>query len=200
MNRIGILGGSFDPIHEAHISLAKDALLMCELDKVIFVPANIQPFKLDNYVTSASDRFAMVKEAISDVPGMEVSDYEISSQGVSYSYITMRAMREKYKDAELFFITGTDAFLMIEQWRESEEMLDNYSYIVGTRPGYKEKELNECMTRINSKYGTFIVNIENVQLDISSTEIRNRVAHGLSLSGLVPSKVEEYIKKNNLYR
>ena len=200
MKRIGILGGSFDPIHEAHISLAQDALLMCELDKVIFIPAKIQPFKINNNVTSAVDRLAMVTRAVSDLPGMEVCDYEINSKGISYSYLTMRAIRNKYPDAEIFFITGTDAFLMIEKWREAEEMLENYSYIVGTRPGYKERELNECMTRINREHGTFIINIENTQLDISSTEIRKRVASGLSLNGLVPSTVEEYIKSNNLYR
>jgi len=200
MNRIGIFGGSFDPIHEAHVYLAKDALVDCNLDKVILVPAKLQPFKLDKKVTPAQDRLAMVKLAVDDIQELEVSEYEILSDGVSYSYLTMREMQKRYPEAKLYFITGTDAFLLIEKWREAEEMLCNYSYIVGTRPGYKEEELAAVIARVEQNHGTEVIHIPNTQIDVSSTEIREKAAAGESIKGLVPDAVYDYITEQGLYR
>ncbi|MBQ0078868.1 MAG: nicotinate-nucleotide adenylyltransferase [Eubacterium sp.] len=197
---IGIFGGSFDPIHEAHISLAKDALDLCNLDKVIFVPARLQPFKLNKKVTPAEDRLTMVQLATYHEDKFEVSDFEINSQEVSYSYLTMRYMQKMHPDARLCFITGTDAFLMIEKWANAEEMLTNYSYIIGTRPGYKEEELAQVMARVKDNFGTDVVNIRNKQIDVSSTEIRDKLADGESVDGLIPEAVIEYIENKGLYR
>ena len=200
MRSIGIFGGSYDPIHEAHISLARDAYEQLNLDLLILVPAKLQPFKLDKKVTSAEDRLEMVRLAVDGIPGLGVSDFEIKSDGVSYSYLTMRHMRETYPDAKLYFVTGTDAFLAIEKWMEAEEMLTNYSYVIGTRPGYKEDELKQVMKRVHEKFGTEVININNIQIDVSSTEIRERVSEGRSIMGMVPTAVEEYINAKGLYR
>ncbi|MDO4393277.1 MAG: nicotinate-nucleotide adenylyltransferase [Bacillota bacterium] len=200
MKKIGIFGGSFDPIHEAHISLAQDALRECNLHKVILVPAKLQPFKLDKQVTPAEDRLEMVRRAAQGEENIDVSDYEICRDEISYSYLTMREMSTKYHGCRLYFITGTDAFLMIEKWMEAEELLNSYSFIIGTRPGYREDELKECMNRIKDKYGTEIININNVQIDVSSTEIRDKLAAGKSIKGLVPVAVENYINEKGLYR
>ena len=200
MKKIGIFGGSFDPIHEAHISLAQDALTQCSLDSVILVPAKLQPFKLDKQVTPAEDRLKMVQLAAEDKPGINVSDYEICNDCISYSYLTMREMTRLNPGSRLYFITGTDAFLMVEQWKEASELLSRYSFIVGTRPGYREDELKECMERIRRMHGTEIINIDNIQIDVSSTEIRARLSEGKSIRGLVPIAVEEYIINKGLYR
>lgn len=200
MKKIGIFGGSFDPIHEAHISLAQDALTQCSLDSVILVPAKLQPFKLDKQVTPAEDRLKMVQLAAEDKPGINVSDYEICNDCISYSYLTMREMTRLNPGSRLYFITGTDAFLMVEQWKEASELLSCYSFIVGTRPGYREDELKECMERIRIMHGTEIINIDNIQIDVSSTEIRARLSEGKSIRGLVPIAVEEYIINKGLYR
>lgn len=200
MGRIGIFGGSFDPIHEGHMGLAKDSLRECRLDKVILVPAREQPFKLGKKVTPGADRMAMVSLAIEDEPKLEVSDFEIHSGEVSYTYLTMREMRLLYPDDELFFITGTDSFLIIEKWRNAEELLRSYSFIVGSRPGYRDDELRRCMEKIRREYGTFVTGIDNTQIDVSSTEIRKLAGSGRPLTGLVPQVVEEYILEKELYR
>ena len=200
MNKIGIFGGSFDPVHEAHISLAKDALQQCELDSVIFVPAKIQPFKAGRDVTAVEDRLAMVRLGIAGEPGMDFSEFECRSEGISYSYLTMRYMADKYKNTDLYMIMGTDSFLMIEKWKNSKELLQNYSFIVGSRPGYREDELKECISRLRNEYGVLVVNIDNIKMDISSTDIRNRIRDGRSILGLVPESVERYIQDRGLYR
>lgn len=201
VKRIGILGGTFDPIHLGHINLALDAKREANLDKVILIPAKLQPFKLDKKTASGEDRLTMINEAVSDIEGLEASSYELNKEGISYTYLTIRAMREAFgDDAEIYFITGTDSFLKIETWKNSEELLKSCSYLIGTRPGYKQKELEVCIERIRSDYNTEVRNLDNLQLDVSSTEIRNRLEQGISCSDLIPDKVERYIKANGLYK
>lgn len=201
MKKIGIFGGTFDPVHLGHINLALDAKLQAGLDKVIFIPAKLQPFKLDKRVTDGKDRLAMLREAVSDISGLEVSSYELDAEGISYTYLTMRAMKKAFgDDAKLYFIMGTDSFLKLEKWKNSRELLETCSYIIGTRPGYKHEEVELCIERICRDYNTEVRNIDNVQLDISSTEIRRRIDKGISCGDLIPDKVERYIKDNGLYK
>ncbi len=201
MKKIGIFGGTFDPVHWGHIILAKDAAEQVKLDCVIFVPARLQPFKLDKKITSKIDRFQMLKIATGDAENLEVSAYELEADGISYTYLTMRAMRKRYgTDTKLYFITGTDSFLKIETWKNAEELLSDYAYIVGVRPGYRQEELDACMDRIRQRYGTEVRNIANVQVDVSSTEIRELLEAGGQAQALVPAGVERYIKTHGLYR
>ena len=201
VKRIGIMGGTFDPIHLGHINLAMDAKKQVGLDKVILVPAKLQPFKLDRKTASAEDRLNMIECAIEDVEGLDVSSLELDSESISYTYLTIRAMRDIYGEkAGLYFITGTDSFLKIESWKNSEELLTGCSYIIGTRPGYKQKELESCIECIRRDYNTEVRNIKNTQLDISSTEIRKRLKNGKQCRELIPYEVEKYIKANGLYK
>ena len=201
MKRIGSFGGTFDPVHLGHINLAKDAKQQAGLDKVIFIPAKLQPFKLDKKITSGEDRFTMLSEAVRGIEGLEVSSYELDTEGISYTYLTIRAMRESFgKDAKLYFIMGTDSLLKIESWKNSAELLESCSYIVGTRPGYKQEELERCIEKIRRDYNTEVRNINNMQLDISSTEIRRRIDSGVSCSDLIPDSVERYIREHGLYK
>lgn len=201
MKKIGILGGTFDPVHLGHINLAIDAKAQAGLDKVIFVPAKLQPFKLDKNVTAGEHRLAMIKEAIDGIDGLEVSPYELEAEGISYTYLTVRAMKKRFgTDARLYFITGTDSFLKIETWKNAEELIRSCSYIIGTRPGYRKQELDICIERIRRDYNTEVINIDNTQFDISSTEIRKRLESGLPCSDLIPEKTERYITANGLYK
>ena len=201
MKKIGVYGGSFDPVHNGHVSLAKDAVDMVSLDAIIFMPVYIQPFKQGKKITDGSDRLAMLKLAAEEYPAFAVSDYEMKSEGVSYTYKTLRVLKEAYEEGDkLYFLCGTDSFLKIETWMNAGELLDNYSYIVGTRPGYREDELNETIERIRAQHGTEIVAIQNHRVDVSSTVIRERRAEGLEITGLVPAAVERYIIENGLYR
>ena len=200
-NRIGIFGGSFDPVHLGHTGLAADAMKQLALDRVVFIPARLQPFKLDRRLTSGDARLDMLKLATKGMEGVEISTHELDTEGISYTYLTMRTMQKRYGAvAKLYFITGTDAFLKIEKWKSAEELLHNYAYIIGTRPGYRREELERCMERIRSAYGTEIVNIDNVQIDASSTEIRQRLEQGRPAGDIISEPVERYIKEHGLYR
>ncbi len=199
--KIGIFGGSFDPVHLGHTGLADDAMQQLGLDKVVFIPAGRQPFKLDKTLTSGDARLDMLRLATEGMKGIEISSYELESEGISYTYLTMRAMQQKYGEhAKLYFITGTDAFLKIERWKNAEELLQNYAYVIGTRPGYKQEELKHCMEQVQSIYGTEIVHIDNVQIDASSTEIRQRLQWGQSVNNIISETVERYIREHGLYK
>lgn len=198
--RIGVFGGSFDPVHLGHTGLALDAMKLAQLDRVIFVPAKRQPFKLDKTLLAGDARMDMLKIATAGNDRFEISSFELDAEGISYTYLTMRAIQRMYgENIRLCFITGTDAFLKIEKWRNAEELLTEYSYIIGTRPGYKQEELALCIEQIRKKYHTEVTRIENRQLDVSSTEIRRRIRQGISAEGLLAADVEKYIKENGLY-
>ncbi len=200
MRRIGILGGTFDPVHCGHIHLAEDALEQVNLDEVLFIPAKIQPFKLDKKLTSGQDRLAMLRLATKHEPRFGISSYELHAEGVSYTYLTMRALQEYYgEDVRLYFITGTDAFLKLELWMQAEELLINYGFIVGSRPGYKADELADTIARVRGRFGTEVTNIDNVKYDISSTQIRAKIRSGDSTDGLLPRPVADYISEHGLY-
>ena len=207
--RTGILGGSFDPVHLGHINLALDARNNAGLHEVVFVPARIQPFKQDRKVTSGEDRIAMLRLALSQYDELTVSSTELDHEGVSYTYLTLRRLQEFYDGvasrkgfdgAKLYFIIGTDSLLKLDTWMNAEELLHNYSYIVGSRPGYLQTELEESMKHLHETYGTEIINLPQMQMDVSSTEIRGRIAEGKPLTGLVPETVERYIAEHGLYR
>ena len=198
--KIGIFGGSFDPVHFGHEALAEDACNQAGLTEVVMVPARVQPFKQDRKTASGEDRFRMLALVAEKNDRITVSRYELENDGVSYTYLTMRAMQERNPDAELYFICGADSFLKLDTWRNAEELLHNYSYIIGDRPGYREDEVTECMERLAREYGTKAIRITNKQLNISSTEIRERLAAGESVSDLIPAQVERYIKEHELYR
>ena len=201
IDKIGIFGGSFDPVHLGHTGLAADAMKQLGLDKVVFIPARLQPFKLDKELTCGDARLAMLKLATEGMENIEISPYELETEGISYTYLTMRAMQKRFGEkAKLYFITGTDAFLKIEKWKHAQEMLKNYAYIIGTRPGYKQEALQLCMERIRNIYGTEITNIDNVQIDASSTEIRQRLEQGQPAGGIISEAVERYIRAHGLYK
>ena len=199
MNKIGVLGGSFDPVHLGHLSLAKDALVQGSLDCVIFMPVHKQPFKLDAKLSSDEDRLTMLHEAVKDVPGLLVSDWEIHKQGISYTYLTLRALKVQYPNTKIYFITGTDTFLKMNLWKNAAELINENNFIVGHRPGYREKELLEQVSQLKQIYDSEIIVINNTRLDISATKIRSIVAKGGAISQLLPPGVERYINTHGLY-
>ncbi|MFV0517584.1 MAG: nicotinate-nucleotide adenylyltransferase [Aminipila sp.] len=202
MKRIGIYGGSFDPIHLGHMHLAIQAKEQLDLNKVLFVPAKYQPFKLDKEVSSEKHRIDMLCAALEGIENMEISFIELSNNEISYTINTLMRIKESYneEECEIFFILGTDAFITIELWHKSEDLLKNFSFAIGHRPGYKEDELKTCIDRIREVYNTNIVLLNNKRLLISSTEIKQKVKAGISIENLVPKAVERYIYENELYK
>lgn len=199
--KIGILGGTFDPCHKGHVNLAKDALEQAQLDEVILMPAKIQPFKQDKKVTSSFHRVNMLNIAIEKIEGLRVSHWELEQDHVSYTYRTLEEVKKlKGDNAKVYFITGTDAFIGMKSWVNSESLLKNNNFIVGVRPGYRLEELAAAIKDVRENYGSEVIKIDNKKFHISSTEIRDRIVHNQSAHDLIDEGVERYILENELYK
>lgn len=198
---IGVLGGSFDPVHLGHKALGEAAMREVGLSRLIVMPAGIQPFKQDQKVTDGIHREAMAKLAFKDNENVSVCSYEIrNSDKVSYTVMTLSYLKRKFPDADIFFICGTDSFLTMETWYKGSDILKNFSLIVSARPGYKEEEFHKTLAYYEERYGTVTVTLGAKMPDVSSTEVRRRILSGMPITGLVPEAVERYIADNGLYK
>ena len=197
--RIGIFGGTFDPVHNGHVALAKSAIEQVPLDKLIVIPAQIQPFKVKQEITSGEHRIRMLELAFKDVPMAEISDYELGKSGISYTVNTLNHFQKVYPEDSLFFVLGTDAFLKIMEWKNSEAMLREFCFVVGGRPGYREDDLIEVANKVKEAYGTDLVFLNNRLVKQESTQIRSLAENKISISSNVPQSVADYIVDNGLY-
>ena len=199
--RIGVMGGTVDPIHHGHLVLSEQVRTEYDLDKIIFVPAGIPPHKMELSISNNIHRYFMTVLATINNENFMVSDIEVGSDKVSYTLNTLQNLRRLYgKEVQIFFITGADAILDIESWKDTVELLSTFSFIAGTRPGHKTKDLEQKISTLKQKYKTKIHLLEVPALSISSTEIRSRVKAGKSIKYLIPNEVEQYIYKNRLYK
>lgn len=200
--RIGIIGGTFDPIHYGHLIAAQWAKESFALDKVIFMPAGSPPHKLNNNVLAAEHRYIMALLATNDQPSFEVSSMEIKREGPSYTIDTINELHRLYndKDTQILFITGADSILNLHTWKRYEDLLRKCFFIAVTRGGYNTLKLYKRIEELQRIYGKRIYNIEIPSVGISSTELRKRISNNKSVKYLLPYMVEEYIKKNKLYK
>lgn len=194
--RIGLMGGTFDPIHNGHLVTAESAADRFGLEEVIFVPTGIPPHKEDEQITSPEDRYNMVLLATINNPRFSVSRYEINKTGPSYTIETVQHFKNLNRSKKLFFITGADAILQLPTWKEPQKLLATIEFIAATRPGYSLKNLQAGLYQ---QYRSTIHILEIPGIAISSTEIRKRVKTGESIKYLVPPEVESYIYKHALY-
>lgn len=196
--RIGIMGGTFDPIHHGHLVAAEQAYDDLDLDMVIFMPAGRPAFKLDKRVSSGEDRYAMTLLATSDNPHFRASRFEIDREGVTYTADTLTRLRALYpEEVELYFITGADAIADIVRWKDAEVIARTAYLVAATRPGY---DLSKAESVIDASGMPFDVTyLEVPALAISSSDLRLRVAAGQSLRYLTPDTVTGYIHKHRLY-
>ena len=187
--RIGIFGGTFDPIHDGHINLAKSAYKKLHLDKIVFVPAYIPPHKKISVNVKAKDRFAMLKIAMECFSGFDISKYEINRKKITYTIETAKFFKKKYgKNTQLFFLIGSDSLKDLPKWRKIGKLQKILKFVVCTRPGYAMKS--------NMKD---IVKIKIPKKDISSTKIRSLLRKNKSAKRFLPEKVYEYIKTRQVY-
>ncbi len=200
--RIGIIGGSFDPIHLGHLVIAQDALERLELDEIVFIPAAISPHKQHLKCVEAEHRLRMVELAIEGDYRFSVSDIELIRGGVSYTIDTVRALQASRPDVEWVLIVGSDTLVDLHNWHRIDELLDLCSIASFLRPG--ESSLDRIAEKIelpeHRKAQLLNHVIEAHLVEISSTEIRMRVAEGLGIRYLVPPEVEMYIFEHGLYR
>lgn len=196
--RLGIMGGTFDPIHHGHLVAAEQALCDLHLDAVVFMPAGSPAFKQDKRVTAGEDRYAMTLLATSDNPSFVASRFEIDREGVTYTADTLTRLRALYpEEVELYFITGADAIADIVRWKDAEVIARTAYLVAATRPGY---DLSKAESVIDASGMPFDVTyLEVPALAISSSDLRQRVAAGQSLRYLTPDTVTGYIHKHRLY-
>jgi nicotinate-nucleotide adenylyltransferase len=210
--RLGVLGGTFDPIHYGHLDAAEAARAALALDEVLFIPSHDPPHKPVDPRASAFHRFALVALAIGEWPGYRVSDMELTRQGASYTVETLRGLHaDGWAPLQIFFILGADAFAEIATWREFPAVLDLAHFAVVTRPGMT---LDEAAARTpllrprlrtaaphpeREEAGTAIHLVEARTRDISSTTIRQRLAAGTTIDDLVPAPVARHILIHHLY-
>jgi nicotinate-nucleotide adenylyltransferase len=224
--RIALFGGSFDPIHSGHLSVARTADRRFNFDEIHFIPASRPPHKLKQHLAPFPHRFAMVTLACTDhphfIPSLAEAGEDFSGSQLHYSVDTVRYFRHVYHSQgdRIFFIIGADAFLDIPMWKEYETLLSLCDFIIANRPGIRAEALRlvippDLMAGPNGKkepeadppsqivaqlYRTTIYLLENVSSDVSATDIRRRAHRGQSIHALVSSRVEEYIFKQGLYR
>ncbi len=200
MSDIGILGGTFDPIHNGHLLLGRQALDEYDLDKVWFMPSGQPPHKKDHVITDVSDRCEMVRLAIADEPGFIMSDFEVSRNGYSYTADTIKLLKEEYPDDVFYFIIGADSLFEIETWYHPEEILSEIEILVADREYAGDHlSVDEQIDYLSEKYPCTIERLHCEQVDISSEEIRLLVSDEIEVDDLLPEPVAEYIKTHHLY-
>jgi len=193
--RLGVMGGTFDPIHYGHLVTAEEALVQFTLDQVVFVPTGQPWMKQGRDVSPVEDRYLMTVIATASNPRFRVSRIEVDREGPTYTVDTLRALASENPDAELYFITGADAMYEIFEWKDPDEVLAIAHFIAATRPGYDLRRFEAAATRHPD------VSVMNIPaLAISSTDIRERVRDGRPIRYLVPEGVKSYVEKAGLYR
>ncbi len=200
--RLGIFGGSFNPVHLGHLLLAQTALERFNLDRVLFMPCAVQPHKDPRGLASAAHREAMVEAAILDNLGFELLDIELRRGGVSYTVDSLREIRSMHPNADLFFMIGADTLQELHGWKDIETVLSLCEFIVFARPSHELAHLSPEALKLPVPWSERLMrNLCSVrQIDISSSDIRHRVAEGLSIRYLVPQPVEMIIMEHHLYR
>ena len=188
--RIGVLGGTFSPVHNGHLYIAGQALVKLRLNKVIFIPARVPPHKKIREQVKISDRVRMLRLALKGKKHFSVSEYEIRRKGASYSIRTAMHLKRKFgKAAQLFFLIGADSLAGLKDWKEISKLMNILQFVLIPRPGFKAGSGNKD-----------IMELEIPGKDISSSEIRRRAAKGKPIKGLTPKVVCAYIEKNKLFR
>lgn len=186
--KVGIMGGTFDPIHNGHLILAEEVREKMKLEEIVFIPTGRPPHKRERKITAAEHRMAMTILATNSNPKFKVSSIEIKRRGFSYAIETIEEMKRR-KEAEYYFILGSDAAKELSSWYQAEELVKECEFVVAKREGSEIEISQQKQIHV----------IETPKIEISSTEIRRRIKEGKSVKYLIPEAVEAYIRKENLY-
>lgn len=195
---ICIMGGTFNPIHNAHLLLAELAEEEFRIDRMLFMPSGNPPHKRNKHIIPSQYRADMVRLAIADNPGFEFCDYEINKKGYSYTAETLEYFKKKYPDDKLFFIIGGDSLSAFETWYMPDKILELAAILVFERRGYCG-DTQKAVDSLKQKYNAQIYLIHAPMFDISSSIVRERLAEGKTVKYMVHDKVIDYIKENSLY-
>lgn len=193
-----VYGGSFDPLHFGHIELAKAALLETNAHRLIFIPAKISPFKENNKQTEFIHRFNMCKLACAYIDNSTVDDIEYHLPTPSYTVNTLCEIKKKYND-DLIFVCGADSFMDLDRWKNPEDIFKMAEIFTAVRDDVNVDALNTKKAQLE-KMGAKVILSKMPPIDISSTQLRNNIKNNLSVEGLIPPEIEEYIQTHRLYR
>lgn len=199
MKKVGIMGGTFNPIHVGHLMLAENAYAYCGLDEVWFMPSANPPHKKDQVVLEYVHRSHMTELAIQNVPYFKKTDFETLRQENSYTAETLRLLKEIYPDTEFYFIMGADSLFQIETWYEPAMVMARATLLVAVRDHHSMEEMKKQIDYLTDKYNANICLMNMPEIGLSSNLIRNRVANHNTIRFFVPESVREYILKNSLY-
>jgi len=188
--KIGLLGGTFDPIHTGHLVLAQECWSKFSLDKVIFIPAYQSPLKKEGDSASPEDRVEMVRLAIEGDKRFELSTYEVDKGDTSYTIDTIEHYKEKLPEGEIYFLTGSDSMEELSSWKEPDRVLSLTTFVIASRPGWS----------MDGPYADRVKLVIIPRMDVSSTMIRDRVSRSEPIDYLVPGLVANYIKEKGIYK
>lgn len=200
MRRVGVLGGTFDPIHLGHLAVAQGALHLAGLERVLFIPAGQPPHKEGRHVTPAEHRAEMVRRAIAEHQQFELSTMEIERQGPSYTLLTVQALRAEHPDWEIHFIAGMDSLEEVQTWYQYRTLLGLIQFLVAIRRGFGGDRSDRVLRELGPDLARRVRILEIPGLEISGTDLRRRAANGYPLRYLVPDPVIAYIKAHGLYK
>lgn len=200
--RLAIFGGSFDPLHNAHMFLAGDIIRRGLVDEVLFVPARRPPHKGGRILTPATHRMEMVRRAIEPFEAFSVSDIELVREETSYTFDTLSLLSRAYPDHELFFVMGLDSLAELHDWYRASELVNRFNFVVYPRPSVSPPPYSRMVEYFGNRNARKLLDsiIDTPSLPIAATEIRRFAAAGNNLSGLIPESVLNYIKEQQLYQ
>ncbi|MDF2541670.1 MAG: hypothetical protein K0S47_1388 [Herbinix sp.] len=199
MKKIGIMGGTFNPVHHGHLMLAENAYEQIGLDQILFMPSKNPPHKPKNEIVSEEHRINMIKLAIKDNSHFSTSFVELEREGITYTADTLTELTRKYPDTEFYFIVGADSLYMMQDWMEPQIVFDLSTILVAVRDDVKTEGLMKHAEFLKETFGAKIILLEMPTIEISSNNIRNRVAEHKSIRYYVPDEVITYIQANELY-
>lgn len=192
------MGGTFDPIHNGHLIIAENSRIEFKLDEIIFIPAGKPAHKIGREIESNRARYDMVLLAIESNPYFSLSSIELERQGTSYTIETIKSLKKVNKDADYYFIIGEDSLYQLHKWKDYKELLGLCKFIVAKRPGL-DNRFEERLEELNGLANNSIYPLAAPQVDISSSNIRERLGENKSIKYLLPEPVEKYIKEHGLY-
>lgn len=198
--KVGIMGGTFDPIHYGHLILAQNALDTFSLDEILFVPSGTPWLKESTKVLSKNKRVSMTGMAIEDNPDFALSTIEIDREGNSYSYETVEELKRMQPKTDFYFIMGADSLLEIERWKHPDRLMAECTLLVAVRDDCDREGLEKQIIYLTDKYQADIKILPANRIDISSTKIRRMIREGKSVRYMLPDQVIRFIQKNHLYR